>query len=46
MIKTGLEVIRDRHTCRHRAAELIEIVSSIRGARRTPPTARFEEAMP
>jgi spore maturation protein CgeB len=46
MIKTGLEVIRDRHTCRHRAAELIEIVSSIRGARRTPPIARFEEAMP
>lgn len=46
MIKTGLEVIRDRHTCRHRAAELIEIVSSIRGARRTPPIARFEEATP
>ena len=46
MVKTGLEAIRNRHTCRHRAAELIEIVSSVRGARRAPPTAQFEEAMP
>jgi spore maturation protein CgeB len=46
MVKTGLEVIRNRHTCRHRAAELIEIVRPIRGPRRAPPTAQFEEAMP
>jgi spore maturation protein CgeB len=46
MIKTGLGVIRDRHTCRHRAAELIEIVSAIRGARRTLPAAQLEGVMP
>ncbi|WOH69128.1 glycosyltransferase [Bradyrhizobium sp. BWA-3-5] len=46
LVKTGLEAIQNRHTCRHRAAELIEIVSSVRGARRAPPTAQFEEAMP
>jgi spore maturation protein CgeB len=46
MVKTELKVIRDRHTCRHRAAELIEIVSSIREARGTLPTAQFEEATP
>ena len=44
MAKAGLEVVRDRHTCRHRVAELIEIVSSIREARRTQPIAQFEEA--
>jgi spore maturation protein CgeB len=46
MIKTGLEVIGDRHTCRHRAAELIDIVSSIRGARRTLSASQFDGAMP
>lgn len=46
IVKTGLEVIRARHTCRHRAAELVEIVSSIRGSRHTLPASRFEGAMP
>jgi spore maturation protein CgeB len=45
LVKTGLETIRDRHTCRHRAAELIRIVSSIRGPRHTRPASRFEGVM-
>jgi spore maturation protein CgeB len=44
--RAGLKVIADRHTCRHRADELIAIVSSIRSARRTLPVSPFEEARP
>lgn len=34
MMATGLKTIRDRHTCRHRAEQLIDIVSGLRGSSR------------
>lgn len=34
MVATGLKTIRDRHTCRHRAEQLIDIVSGLRGSSR------------
>ncbi len=32
MVNTGLETIRERHTCRHRAEQLVGIVADIRGS--------------
>jgi spore maturation protein CgeB len=46
IVKTGLEAIRSRHTCGHRVAELIEIVSSIRSARHTLPASQLEGIVP
>jgi spore maturation protein CgeB len=31
MAANGLETIRNRHTCAHRAAQLIEICQEVRG---------------
>jgi spore maturation protein CgeB len=45
MTRTGLETIAERHTCRHRAAELIEIVDMIRGAKRSMPASHLREAL-
>jgi spore maturation protein CgeB len=42
--KAGLRVIAERHTCRHRAIELIEIVDSIRGAQPRPFALNLEGA--
>jgi spore maturation protein CgeB len=41
----GLQTIAERHTCRHRALELIGIVDSIRGPRQHAPTSSLEEAL-
>ncbi|MCA1525429.1 CgeB family protein [Bradyrhizobium yuanmingense] len=35
MVATGLKVIRDRHTCRHRAEQLIDIVTDLRDSSRS-----------
>ncbi|MEY9588020.1 spore maturation protein CgeB [Bradyrhizobium yuanmingense] len=35
MVETGLKVIRDRHTCRHRAEQLIDIVTDLRDSSRS-----------
>lgn len=35
MVQTGLKVIRDRHTCRHRAEQLIDIVTDLRDSSRS-----------
>ncbi|MCA1550406.1 glycosyltransferase [Bradyrhizobium sp. BRP19] len=35
MVATGLKVIRDRHTCRHRAEQLIDIVTNLRDSSRS-----------
>ncbi|MDF0496791.1 CgeB family protein [Bradyrhizobium yuanmingense] len=35
MVETGLKVIRDRHTCRHRAEQLIDIVTDLRDTGRS-----------
>lgn len=34
MVQTGLSVIREKHTCRHRAHQLVDIVNGIRAAGR------------
>ncbi|EAQ02261.1 hypothetical protein OB2597_19301 [Pseudooceanicola batsensis HTCC2597] len=34
LARNGLERIRDRHTCRHRAAELLGIIDAVSGAKR------------
>jgi spore maturation protein CgeB len=41
----GLQTIAERHTCRHRALELLGIVDSIHGSRRPYPASRLEEAL-
>jgi spore maturation protein CgeB len=40
----GLQTIAERHTCGHRALELLDVVDSIRGSRRHPAS-RLEEAL-
>ncbi|MEY9758291.1 CgeB family protein [Bradyrhizobium yuanmingense] len=35
MVATGLKVIQDRHTCRHRAEQLIDIVTDLRDSSRS-----------
>jgi spore maturation protein CgeB len=41
----GLQTIAERHTCRHRALELLSIVDSVRGSRHQPVPSRLEEAL-
>jgi spore maturation protein CgeB len=41
----GLRTIAERHTCRHRALELLNIVDSIRGPRQHQSGPRLQEAL-
>jgi spore maturation protein CgeB len=41
----GLQTIAERHTCRHRALELLGIVNSIRGPRHSETVPRLQEAL-
>jgi spore maturation protein CgeB len=41
----GLRLVRERHTCRHRAIELLEIVDRIRGVRRAASRKQSEGAV-
>jgi spore maturation protein CgeB len=41
----GLQTIAERHTCRHRAIELLGVVDSIRGSRQPHPPSRLEETL-
>jgi spore maturation protein CgeB len=41
----GLQTIAERHTCRHRALELLGVVDSILGSRQPHPASRLEEAL-
>ena len=41
----GLQTIAERHTCRHRALELLGIVDSIRGPRHSEDASRLQEAL-
>jgi spore maturation protein CgeB len=43
--KAGLQTIAERHTCRHRAAELTAIVELIRGAPHLAPATGLQEAL-
>jgi len=42
----ALQLIFERHTCRHRVLELLDISSGMRHARRAPVPSLFEEAAP
>jgi spore maturation protein CgeB len=46
MTTAGLQTIADRHTCRHRALELLGIVDSVRGPRHSDAASRLQEALP
>jgi spore maturation protein CgeB len=41
----GLQTIAERHTCRHRARELLGIVDCVRGSPHHRPPTRLEEAL-
>jgi len=41
----GLQTIAERHTCRHRAIELLDIVDSVRGSPHHSSPTRLEEAL-
>jgi len=41
----GLQTIAERHTCRHRALELLAIVDSVRGSRRHRSPTLLEAAL-
>lgn len=43
--EAGLRAIAERHTCRHRALELVGIVNQIRSEGRSQRVARYEEAL-
>jgi spore maturation protein CgeB len=45
MTATGLQTIVERHTCRHRVLELLSIVDSIRGPRRSETASHLQEAL-
>jgi spore maturation protein CgeB len=45
MTTAGLQTIAERHTCRHRALELLGIVDSIRGPRHSLTASRLQEAL-
>jgi spore maturation protein CgeB len=42
---TGLRTIAERHTCRHRVLELLSIVDSIRGPRRSETASHLQEVL-
>jgi spore maturation protein CgeB len=42
---TGLRVIRERHTCGHRALQLLKIIDEIRGSRVSPQPVQDEGAV-
>lgn len=44
MAARGLRVVAERHTCRHRALQLLEIVAQIRTPRPLSPTIQYEGA--
>jgi spore maturation protein CgeB len=44
-VKNGLKTIAERHTCRHRALELLDTVDAIRGPRPSLPVSNYEEAL-
>jgi spore maturation protein CgeB len=41
----GLQTIAERHTCRHRALELLGIVDSIRGPRQSEAASLLQEVL-
>jgi spore maturation protein CgeB len=45
MTAAGLQTIAERHTCRHRVLELLSIVDSIRGPRRSDTASHLQEAL-
>jgi spore maturation protein CgeB len=45
MTAAGLQTIAERHTCRHRVLELLSIVDSIRGPRRSETASHLQEAL-
>ena len=45
LTRAGLRTIAERHTCRHRALELLGIVDSIRGPRRSETASHLQEAL-
>jgi spore maturation protein CgeB len=45
LIRAGLRTIAERHTCRHRALELLGIVDSIRGPRHSETASHLQEAL-
>jgi spore maturation protein CgeB len=45
LTRTGLQTVAERHTCRHRALELLDIVSSLRGPRHFETVSRLQEAL-
>ncbi|WP_050400753.1 CgeB family protein [Bradyrhizobium embrapense] len=44
-VKSGLDAIAERHTCRHRVIQLLDIVAQIRGPRRQTAQSRREGAL-
>jgi spore maturation protein CgeB len=40
----GLRLVHERHSCRHRAVELLELAARIRRARRAPAAAEYQGA--
>jgi spore maturation protein CgeB len=45
LTRAGLQTIADRHTCRHRALELLGIVSSLRGPWHSETVSRLQEVL-
>jgi spore maturation protein CgeB len=46
MTARGLQAVAERHTCRHRALQLLEIVADIRSSGRALPAVQYEGAAP
>jgi spore maturation protein CgeB len=45
LTRAGLQTIAERHTCRHRAVELLGIVDSLRGPRHSETVPRLQEVL-
>jgi spore maturation protein CgeB len=45
LTRVGLQTIAERHTCRHRAIELLGIVDSLRGPRHSETVPRLQEVL-
>jgi spore maturation protein CgeB len=45
LTRAGLQTIAERHTCRHRALELLGIVDSLGGPRHSESISRLQEVL-
>jgi len=45
LTRAGLQTIAERHTCRHRALELLDIVDSLHGPRQSETAPRLQEVL-